>query len=156
MAEIVLGIDPGAKGALAWVTKGGHLLEVADMPTVEVRGKLRVSAQGVAALLFKRDVSLIVIEGVGSMPGQGVASSFAFGYAAGILEGVASGAGVPVQIIQAAVWKRKAGVPADKGAARQMAARFWPGAVDQFKRVKDDGRAESCLLARWLATDKGC
>lgn len=149
--RLILGIDPGAKGALAWVTGDGHLIEIADMPFVEVRGKDRVSAQGIAHLLRKRDVSLVVIEGVGSMPKQGVASSFAFGYAAGILEGVASGAGLPVQITQAAIWKRKAGVPADKGAARQMATRMWPGAADQFKRVKDDGRAEAALLARWVA-----
>jgi Holliday junction resolvasome RuvABC endonuclease subunit len=149
---IVLGIDPGAKGAFAWVSSDGHLIEVADMPFVEVRGKPRVSAQGVAHILRKREVSLVAIEGVGAMPKQGVASSFAFGYAAGILEGVASGAGIPVQITQASVWKRKAGLSADKGAARQTAIRYWPGAADQFKRVKDDGRAEAALLARWAAS----
>lgn len=149
--KVVLGIDPGAKGAFAWVTGDGHLIEVADMPFVNVRGKDRVSAQGVAHLLRKREVVLVAIEGVGSMPGQGVASSFAFGYAAGILEGVASGAGIPVQITMAAVWKRRAGVSSDKGAARQTAIRYWPGATDQFKRVKDDGRAEAALLARWAA-----
>ena len=149
--HITLGIDPGAKGAFAWVTGDGHLIEVADMPFVNVRGKDRVSAQGVAHLMRKRPVSLVVIEGVGAMPKQGVASCFAFGYAAGILEGSASGLGIPVQITPAAVWKRKAGVPADKGAARQAAIRFWPGAEAQFKHVKDDGRAEAALLARWAA-----
>jgi hypothetical protein len=32
-----------------------------------------------------------------------------------------------------------------------MAQRFWPGCRD-FDRVKDDGRAEAALLARWVAT----
>jgi hypothetical protein len=71
--------------------------------------------------------------------------------AAGLIEGVAAGAAIPCQIIDSAQWKRKAGVPADKSAARQMAARLWPGAAGQFSRVKDDGRAEAALLGRWYA-----
>jgi hypothetical protein len=31
-----------------------------------------------------------------------------------------------------------------------MAQRLWPGSRD-FDRVKDDGRAEASLLARWVA-----
>lgn len=151
MSEVVCAIDPGARGAIAWVSGDGHLIDVEDMPMSEVRGKLRVSAAGVALTLRARRADLVVIEGVGSMPGQGVASSFAFGYAAGLLEGVAIALGLPVEIVFAAVWKRRAGVPKDKGAARQMANRLWPGAADRFKRVKDDGRAEACLLARWAA-----
>lgn len=150
--RIILGIDPGAGGALAWVSGDGNLIEVADMPVIEVRGKRRICAPSLAQLFDKRAVSLVAIEGVGSMPGQGVASSFAFGYSAGILEGMAAGFGLPVQITRAAEWKRKAGVPADKGAARQMASRLWPGAAAQFARAKDDGRAESALLARWAAS----
>lgn len=149
--RVILGIDPGAKGALAWVTGDGHLIEVADMPVAEVNGKLRVSAQGVAHLMRKREISLVAIEGVHAFSKGSNSSSLAFGYAAGLLEGVASGMGLPVEITRAAVWKRKAAAPTDKGAARQMASRYWPGAADQFKRVKDDGRAEAALLARWAA-----
>lgn len=150
-ARIILGIDPGQGGALAWVTRDGHLIEAADMPVIEVRGKRRVCAASLAALVARRRVSLVVVEGVGSRPGQGIGSAFAFGYSAGMIEGAAAGIGYPVQIVQAAVWKRKAGVPADKGAAREMASRLWPGAAGTFKRVRDDGRAEAALLARWAA-----
>jgi crossover junction endodeoxyribonuclease RuvC len=147
----ILAIDPGAGGSLAWVTTDGHLIDVADMPVVEVRGKRRVSAAGLASLIATREVDRVVIEGVNAMPKQGVASSFTFGYAAGLCEGVAVGFGLPVQIIPSATWKRKAGVPADKGAARQMAQRLWPGAVEKFARVRDDGRAEAALLGRWAS-----
>lgn len=149
--EIVCAIDPGARGAIAWISSDGHLIDIQDMPMAEVRGKLRVSAPGVALTLRARRADLVVIEGVGSMPGQGVASSFAFGYAAGLLEGVATALGMPVEIVFAAVWKRRAGVSKDKGAVRQMASRFWPGAAGKFHRVKDDGRAEAALLGRWAA-----
>jgi crossover junction endodeoxyribonuclease RuvC len=155
MSDIVCALDPGAKGAIAWVSRDGHLIDVEDMPMSNIRGKPRVTAAGVALALRARPVRLVVIEGVGSMPDQGVASSFAFGYAAGLLEGVAAGLGLPVEIVFAAAWKRRAGVSKDKGAARQMASRFWPGAADKFKRVRDDGRAESALLARWAALRDG-
>lgn len=151
MSGVVLAIDPGAKGAFAWVSRDGHLIDVADMPTIEVRGKNRVSAPAVADLLLSHAADCVVIEGVGAMPGQGVSSMFAFGYSAGLLEGVASGMGFPVHIVRAAEWKRKAGVPADKGAVREMATRLWPGAADKFKRAKDEGRADSALLGRWAA-----
>ena len=150
-AGVILGVDPGASGALAWVSGDGHLIEVADMPVVDVRGKKRVSAADLRALMLRRVVTRVVIEGVGAMPRQGLGSTFVFGYGAGMIEGVATGLAIPVEIVHAATWKRRAGVPADKGAARQMASRMWPGACERFRRVKDDGRAEAALLARWAA-----
>ena len=151
----LLGIDPGAGGALAWVSPDGGLIAVVDMPIIEVRGKKRVCAASLAALLTGRPVARVVIEGVGGMPGQGVGSTFAFGYAAGLCEGVATGAGLPVEIVRASVWKRRAGLSADKGVARQMASRLWPAASGEFKRVRDDGRAEAALMAHWAANRAG-
>jgi len=147
---MLLAIDPGASGALAWV-EAGHLIEVADMPVIDVKGKRRINAGALAEMMCRRDVERIVIEGVHAMPRQGVASTFAFGYSAGLIEGVAAGLGIPVEIVGAAVWKKRAGVPADKGAVRQMAARLWPGAAASFARVKDDGRADAALLGAWAS-----
>lgn len=152
---MICSIDPGASGAIAFVSDAGALVVIEDMPTLKVRGKTRVDAQRLGDMIAARKPNLIVVEGVHAMPKQGVASSFAFGYSAGLIEGVAAGAAIPCQIIDSAQWKRKAGVPADKSAARQMAARLWPGAAGQFSRVKDDGRAEAALLGRWYAVTQG-
>jgi len=149
---MILGIDPGLNGAIAWVSDDGHLIGVADMPTVEVAGKKKVSPQMLVAMLEDYDdVKMVAIEDVHALPGQGVTSMFSFGYSAGILAGVCAGLRMPMSFYRPATWKRAAGVPADKGAARQMAQRFWPGCRD-FDRVKDDGRAEAALLARLVAT----
>ena len=148
---MILGIDPGLNGALAWVSDDGHLISVADMPTLEINGKKKVSPQILTADISFRLPRLVVVEEVGAMPGQGVTSMFNFGYSAGIIAGVVAGLQLPIVYYRPAVWKRQAGVPADKGAARQMAQRFWPGCRD-FDRVRDDGRAEAALLARWIAT----
>jgi crossover junction endodeoxyribonuclease RuvC len=147
-------------GALAWTTKTGDLIEVADMPIIAVRGKNKISGAGLMALMTKRQVDIVVIEAVSAMPrhradgkevAMGASSSINFGYGAGLIEGVATGLGLPVEIVAPATWKRRAQVPADKGAARQMAQRLWPGAAQQFARVKDHGRSDSALLARWFA-----
>ena len=148
---MIIGIDPGLSGAIAFMSDEGYLIGVVDMPTVEVNGKKKVSPQMLVSLLEDYDdVKMVVIEEVGAMPGQGVTSMFNFGYSAGILAGVCAGLRMPMTLYRPAVWKRAAGVPADKGAARQMAQRLWPGSRD-FDRVKDDGRAEAALLARWVA-----
>lgn len=152
---MILGIDPGISGALAWVSDDdGHLIATCDMPTIQVLGKNKVSAPVLAKLISDRKPRLVVVEDVGAMPGQGVTSMFNFGFSAGILAGVCAGLGLPMMAYRPSVWKRHAGVPADKGGARQMAQRLWPGARD-FDRVKDDGRAEAALLARWIAKKEG-
>ena len=150
---IILGIDPGATGAFAWVDSagGGALIAVMDMPMMEVRGKKRASISGVCSLMAMRPVDLVIIEAVHSMPGQGVASSFAFGYGAGALEGSATALGLSVELVRPVTWKKAAGAPADKGACRQMCQRYWPGAAALFARARDDGRADAALLARWAA-----
>jgi hypothetical protein len=86
---LTIGIDPGVAGAIAVVNAANEVL-VWDMPTIEVRGKKRISARHL----------------------------------------------------------RDLGVGSDKGAHRLAAQRLWP--LDNlFDRVKDDGRADSALLAHW-------
>jgi crossover junction endodeoxyribonuclease RuvC len=148
---MILAVDPGITGAFAWITDDGHLVEIMDMPTTEVRGKRRISASLVRDIMMRRAIALVAIEAVGPMPKEASAGSFAFGYGAGILEGVAAGLALPVQMVTSAVWKRGAGLSSDKGVARQMAQRYWPGAAKEFARVKDHGRAEAALLGRWAA-----
>lgn len=153
---LILAIDPGKTGALAWVSGDGHLIAVEDMPVIQVRGKDRISPAGLANMIRARMPAFAVIEQVGAMPGQGVTSMFNFGFGAGMLEGVIAALGIPYDTVPSASWKKKAGVSSDKGACRQMATRLWPGAADHFRRVKDDGRADAALLGRWWALkDRG-
>ena len=45
MSRIILGIDPGAHGAIALLDEGGDLLEVLDMPsTPEANGRSATNA----------------------------------------------------------------------------------------------------------------
>jgi hypothetical protein len=88
---------------------------------------------------------------VGVRPGEGAVGAFAFGRARGVCEGVCAGLAVPVQFITSPQWKRIHGIPPGKDgakdAARSKAIARWPALADQFKRVKDHGRAEAALIA---------
>lgn len=153
--NFVIGVDPGASGAVAILEHGGKLVQVFDMPAVEVKvggkTKRRVSAEMLAAelKLYADQGATAWVEHVSAMPGQGVSSMFAFGESFGLARGVLAGLRVPVYTVPPAVWKRELQVNAGKDGSRAKAAQMWPEQAGEFKRVKDDGRAEACLIAEW-------
>jgi crossover junction endodeoxyribonuclease RuvC len=92
---------------------------------------------------------LVIVEKVNSMPGQGVASTFKFGQSYGALLGVFGALKLRIVHVTPAKWKRSMGLSSDKEMARAMAIDTWPSSCNLFKRKKDHGRAEACLLALW-------
>lgn len=152
---MILGIDPGASGALAWIDDRGMLLAVEDMPAMEIKVgtklRKRVSAPMLAALIRETMPAAAFVERVGAMPGQGTASMFAFGFSCGLIDGVLSGLNIPVTFVTPALWKKRLGLSADKGNARMRAAQLFPEMAAKFSRVKDDGRAEAALIAAYGA-----
>jgi crossover junction endodeoxyribonuclease RuvC len=147
----LLGVDPGAGGALALVAGPGKLLVVKDMPTVVTdQGKRRIDAPALSRLV--QDMGAIdgaVIELVGPMPRDGRAGAFWFGKAAGVIEGVLAGMNVPFKLVPPQTWKRRLDVSRDKNAARARASQLFPGSAGEWKRVKDDGRAEAAMIGLW-------
>lgn len=139
----LLAVDPGLTGALALYD--GDLLAVHDMPVV----KGGVDAASLAALIGDLRPTAAIVELVGAMPKQGVASTFKFGHGVGIVHGVIAALGLPMHLVTPAKWKRFLSLDADKEKARALALRMWPGKSDLFRRVKDHGRAEAALLARY-------
>lgn len=155
----ILGIDPGAGGALAVLNTEDSSLEIFDMPVVEIKKgsttKRHVSAQLVAELLRAKSIDHAFVEAVHAMPGQGVSSSFSFGRALGVLEGVLGALQIPVTLVPPAVWLREMRTKIGKDGSRARAVELWPKYAALFARKKDDGRAESALLAAYGARH-GC
>lgn len=151
--SFIIGIDPGASGAVAIMASDGTLIEVWDMPVVQVMAgktaKNRVSPEMLAAELRNWDDAVAYVEQVSAMPGQGVSSMFAFGESLGIIRGVLAGLSIPCHLVPPARWKRALGVNAGKDGCRAKAAQLWPAQAGEFRRVKDDGRAEAALIAHW-------
>jgi len=149
----VLGIDPGAGGAIALVVDR-KLVSVEDMPTTQTdKGRRRIDAVALA-LLVRSMVGVLnpdvaVIELVGPMPRDGSAGSFWFGKAAGVAEGVLAGLGMSVVSVSPQVWKRRLDCPAIKDGARERASRLFPGGDRRWPLKKHDGRAEAAMIALW-------
>ena len=153
---MILAIDPGAKGALAFFRPDQGTLELIDTPTVEVkRGqklKTEISPQMLAAIIRARNPSIAILEIVGAMPGQGVSSMFQFGRGVGMLEGILSALDVPVTYITPLGWQKAVNARSGKDGNRQRAAELFPAYAHMFARKKDDGRADAALMAWWAST----
>jgi crossover junction endodeoxyribonuclease RuvC len=140
----LIAIDPGAvSGAMAWFYDDGKIV-VADMPVVDKQ----VDAAEFSYLLRTTSAKASVVERVASMPKQGVASTFKFGMAVGLIHGVLLARGVPVNLVTPGVWKKHFNLGPDKEQARGLAKRLYPG-IQGMERKKDAGRAEALLLGRY-------
>ena len=144
----ILGIDPGLSGAMALLSiDDGALLTICDTPTV---GKT-LNVYGVGSWLdaHSHQIKHAVVEEVHAMPGQGVSSMFKFGFVTGAIHGALGAMLIPITTVPPSTWKRQMRLPADKDASRALAMRLFPRHHALFARKKDDGRAESALLAEW-------
>lgn len=156
--NFIIGIDPGASGAVAILQTNGDLVHVFEMPAVEImvggKAKRRVSPEMLAAelKLYADQGACAVIEQVGAMPGQGVSSMFAFGESFGLAKGVLAGMAIPTKTVLPTKWKRSLQLNSGKDGSRAKAASLWPSHAGEFKRIKDDGKAEAALIAYWGLT----
>jgi crossover junction endodeoxyribonuclease RuvC len=149
---VIYGIDPGFSGAIAIYEAGlsWGKMRVYDMPIMKsAKGKTILNLSEILNILQPEDPhhNLAVIEQVGAMPNQGVSSTFRFGQGFGQLQMAIAAQKLPVQYVTPQKWKSHFGLSRDKGVSRSVAMQRFPEIADQFKRVKDDGRAEAALIA---------
>jgi len=169
---MIIGIDPGASGAIAVIEPGGTFLF--DMPVLTRKaGGMKADGAGLAniirdSLIFPKkntkstdhwgdwggthfyQLATVYIEQVSAMPGQGVTSMFRFGEAFGIVVGVVAALGLPIHFVAPATWKKHHGlIGSDKDQARTRAIELYPHLASQMTRKKDIGRADALLIADW-------
>ena len=152
---MILAIDPGLTGALCLYDPETKLIEILDMPVLEVkRGKgmkHEISPYLLRELLYFRKITKAYIEKVGAMPGQGTSSMFQFGRGVGQVEGVLAGLNIPVEYVTPQAWIKGMGVRGGKDGSREKATQLLPQCAHFFQRKKDHGRADACLIALYKA-----
>ena len=145
---IIMGIDPGISGAVAfYFPMVPARISVDDVP---VAGG-EINGYELARLIKIHRPTLAVVEKVGAMPGNGGVSMFNFGRAYGDVRGVISALDVPMHFVTPQKWKKHFGLTSDKEQSRLRAIRTFPAVADSFKLKKHDGRAEAALLALYGA-----
>lgn len=156
----ILGIDPGLSGAAALLA-GGSVLDLIDLPTVErtvnskTKRQLDLHQLSAWVELHRGRIDFAVVEMVAAMPGQGVTSSFNFGFTTGAIHGILAACGIQIRTVSPQVWKRHfrlLGQPKD--ASRAEASRRLPKEAHRWPLKKHDGRAEAVLLALYGGLDK--
>lgn len=149
---IWVGIDPGYSGAIAFL-EGGRL-RVHDMPVApNPKGRTELDLYELGRILrpvvdeHAPDRIVAMLEFVAARPGQGAPATFRFGQGYGAVEMALAGHGWERHYVTPAVWKKHFKLSKDKGVSRALACRRFPDQAELFSRVKDDGRAESALIA---------
>lgn len=141
--KCIMGLDPGASGAVAfYYPSSPQLVSAYDVPVIEKR----INAAALYDLIRDHSPDLAVVELVHAMPKQGVSSSFNFGMSYGVALGVIGAMKIPVIHASPTKWKKHFALSADKEQARALAISKWPASL-HFRRKKDNGRAEAALLA---------
>lgn len=127
---IVIGIDPGADGAYAAMDGNGQCLAAAVLPVVKVKRGTELDVDSFARTLegYPAD-SLVVLEVVHAMPGQGVTSMFSFGRIYGEIIGTVKTMGLSLEMATPQAWKKVVLAGTDKSDGAQLAycRRRWPG-----------------------------
>lgn len=145
---LIIGVDPGlVSGAWGLIDHHGAYVAGGSIPHADRRIDVRQWRDDLRGSAGYEDV-IAALESVHSMPGQGVASTFAFGRAVGAIQAVLDLSRWPVTLAEPRVWKRAMGVTANKESSLALARSLWPTAP--LARVKDHGAAEALLLAEWL------
>lgn len=145
-----IGIDPGLlSGAWGCIDHNGEFVACGDIPHKDNRVQARTLKIALQEAIGKDpDGCEIIIEQVGCMPGQGIASTSKFMRATGCIEAVASLLLYPVTFVTPQCWKKHFGlIKSPKSASLAMARATWPTAP--LKLAKHHGRSEALLMAAY-------
>lgn len=120
---LVIGIDPGQSGGIAWWSSDGGM-DCCKMPETE-----RDVFERLKDIVDRRNIVKAYIESVHSMPGQGVASSFKFGQSYGFLRGCLVGLEIAWETVTPQKWQSSMGcrTKGDKNVSKSRAQQLWPG-----------------------------
>lgn len=159
--QIIIGIDPGKQGAIALLDANtGNIVDIYDMPDMYGAPLGTLIANNIADHQ-PWTVTAAYIERVGPMPKQGVKSVWTFAANYGGIQAALGALHIPCHTVETKAWKTTqnchvpSSVPAGperkkeaKRISRERAINMWPTHADMFVRVKDDGRADACHIAR--------
>ena len=113
---IIIGIDPGMKGGIAWSVDRhcGPSVYCTKMPETET-DTLHYLGDNIAACLGRANPSpFVYLEKVHSMPGQGVASTFKFGQGYGFLRGILVALRYPFEEVTPKKWQAEFGMKKER------------------------------------------
>ena len=153
---IIIGIDPGVSGAIS-ILENKKVLDVFEMPTMidGKKNKKQVNGSQVSNIIkeWKKDnkETIVVVEHVNAMPGQGVTSMFNFGQSFGGIKGICSALSMPIYFVRPTKWKKYFNlIKTNKDASRTKVIEAYPDISSKLSRKKDSNKADAILIARYF------
>jgi len=153
----IIGIDPGLSGAIA-VLDDSKIKELFDMPVMpDGKKNKRQLNSALLVKLIKDNIknyedTVMVVEQVNAMPGQGVTSMFNFGQTFGAIKGICAALGLPIYFVRPAKWKKHFElINASKDASRTKAIEMYPSISEQLSKKKDVNKSDAILIARYYS-----
>ena len=153
---IIIGIDPGVSGAIS-ILEEKKVIEIFDMPTMidGKKNKRQVNGSQVANIikenLHNNKETIVVVEQVNAMPGQGVTSMFNFGQSFGVIKGVCAALSLPIYFVRPTKWKKHFNlIKTNKDASRTKVIEVYPEISSKLSRKKDSNKADAILIARYF------
>ena len=157
VSVLIFGIDPGITGAVAVIHN--HKIMLFDTPVAVMKksnGKNKTDfiAASMADLFQNYNPYALTchafLEQVGSMPGQGVSSTFGFGKGYGMWIGILAALNIPYTLVTPQAWKKQFMLgKCDKDDSRIRAIELFPSCAKELSRKKDIGRADALLIAEY-------
>jgi len=149
----IIGVDPGLKGALGFVS--GRKAKAYPMPTLKLtKSKKTIDEQKLREYFVKHKVRHVYIEKVSARPGQGVTSMFNFGTGWGLVRGICVGLQIPYTLITPQAWKKVMCAGMAKGSkdiSIIVAKRLWPkiNLKPTPRSNESDGMADAVCIAEY-------
>ena len=151
----IIGIDPGLSGGIA-ILDNSKVIELFDMPVMpDGKKNKRQLNSALLVKLIKDHIknledTVMVVEQVNAMPGQGVTSMFNFGQTFGAIKGICAALGLPIFFVRPAKWKKHFElINSSKDSSRTKAIEMYPSISEQLSKKKDVNKSDAILIARY-------
>ncbi len=153
----IIGIDPGLSGGIS-ILEEKKVIGIFDMPVMAEGKKNKKqlnSAQLVNILknhIHQSGETVVVVEQVNAMPGQGVTSMFNFGQTFGAIKGICAALNLPIFFVRPSKWKKYFElINSSKDSSRTKVIEMYPSLSNQLSRKKDVNKSDAILIARYYS-----
>lgn len=151
---IIIGIDPGLTGAIAFVDSRGTCA-IEDLPTIALPGagmiKRRIDGKALADIVRRfvpaGEKAYATVEDVQARGGSAIQTMGSMMRSVGAIETVIEMLRLPIHPVTPQAWKKHYGLKADKSASLATARALYPSAP--LSLAKHHNRAEALLIAHY-------
>lgn len=171
---IILGIDPGLSGGLAWVNEDGLVFRYTRMPTLKEGKKTVLDEVALRDIIAAHGIDHVFLEKQQAMrksvgkkcpackkfPQQGVVAVFSNAANYGILRGMIVMARLPHTLVASQTWQaemfkdtpKRERKGRSKELAKQIAGRLWPDKTflaSKRSRKPHEGMIDAAMIAEY-------